>query len=68
MEQKPLYRLSPLIITMALGLILTVTYIKKHTSDSDQRIEMQSNDPEIQARNEFMMWQSLSRHLLSIAK
>ena len=68
MKQKTLYRLSPLIITMALGLVLTVTYIKKHTAGSEQRIEIKSNDPEIQARNEFMMWQSLSRHLLSIAK
>lgn len=66
MKQKTLHRLLPLIITMALGLFLTASYIKKHTTDNAQCTEIKSSDTGKKARSEFMMWQSLSRHLLSL--
>lgn len=66
MKQKTLHRLLPLIITMALGIFLTTSYIRKHTTGNARGIEMKNAGNGKKARNEFMIWQSLSRHLLSL--
>ncbi len=65
MKQKTFHQLLPLIITMAVGSFLTVLYFTR-TSPAETQLETKNASAEKKPRNEFMIWQSLSRHLLSI--
>lgn len=65
MKQKTFHQLLPLIVMMALGFFLTVLYVTR-TSPAEAQLETKNASTEKKPRSEFMIWQSLSRHLLSI--
>ena len=66
MTKKTLRRLFPLILTMLLAIYLTALYVKTEPKESAQNTESKSTNNEKKTRSGLILWQSLSRHLLSL--
>ena len=65
MTPRTLRRLLPLIVTLLLGIFLTASYVKTAPKENAPCTESKCSN-EKKPRSELMIWQALSRHLLSL--